>query len=123
MQTHLLHPVVLIIGVLFAIRRLDVSMRVPEQHATVPVESFARWKLRASRAYGLGMAACFGKVLLDLAFAYWFFRLSPPPAAVRWAIGLSLDVGWVVLVVVSYWQVRKAHALAREIGVELPRTK
>jgi hypothetical protein len=122
-QTHLLHPVVLVIGVLFAMRRLDVSMRAPEQHPTVPAEAFARWKLRASRAYGLGMAACFGKVLLDFAFAYWFFRLSPPPQPVRFAIGLSLDVGWVVLVAVSYWHVRKAHALAREIGVEAPRTK
>jgi len=122
-QTHLLHPVVLVIGVLFALRRMDVSMRAPEQHPGVPGEAFARWKLRASRAYGLGMAACFGKVMLDFAFAYWFFRLSPPPAAVRWTIGLTLDVGWVVLVVLSYWQVRKAHALAREIGVEAPRTK
>lgn len=123
MQTHILHPVVLILGVLFALRRMDVSMRAAEQHPTVPVEAFARWKLRAGRAYGLGMAACFGKVLLDLAFAYWFFRLSPPPQAVRLAIGITLDVGWVVLVVVSYWHVRKAHALAREIGVEAARAK
>ena len=124
MQTHFLHPVVLIIGVLFALRRMDVSMRAPEQYPTVAAEAFARWKLRAGRAYGLGMAACFGKVLLDFAVAYWFFNLPPPPpAAVRKAIGVSLDVGWFVLVAVSYWQVRKAHALAREIGVEAPRTK
>jgi hypothetical protein len=122
-QTHLLHPVVLIIGVLFAIRRMDVSMRAPEQYPTVAAEAFARWKLRANRAYGLGMAACFGKVLLDFAFAYWFLKLSPPPPAVRLAIGLGLDIGWVVLVAVSYWHVRKAHALARDIGVEAPRTK
>lgn len=122
-QTHILHPVVLVIGVLFAIRRMDVSMRAPEQHPNVLAEAFARWKLRASRAYGLGMAACFGKVLLDFAFAYWFFKLSPPPPAVRFAIGLGLDIGWLILVVVSYWHVRKAHALAREIGVEAPLAK
>jgi len=122
-QTHLLHPVVLIIGLLFAMRRMDVSMRAAEQYPSVAAAAFASWKLRASRAYGLGMAACFGKVLLDFAFAYWFRRLSPPPQAVRFAIGFSLDVGWVVLVALSYWNVRKAHALAREIGVEAPRTK
>jgi hypothetical protein len=104
-------------------RRMDVSMRASEQYPSVSAEAFARWKLRASRAYGLGMAACFGKVLLDFAFAYWFMRLSPPPQAVRFAIGFGLDVGWVVLVVVSYWHVRKTHAFAREIGVEAPRAK
>ena len=123
MQVHLLHPVVLILGVLFALRRMDVSTRTVEQHPGVEAELFRQWKQRANGAYGLGMAACFGKVLLDFAFAYWFHKLTPPPHAVRITIGLSLDVGWVVLVIVSYWKVRKTHAFARQAGIERPLPK
>ena len=93
MQTHLLHPVVLILGVLFAIRRMDVSMRTAEQYPGVEAEAFDRWKRLAMGGYGLGMAASFGKVLLDFAFAYLFFRIYAPAAPVRLAIGLTLDVG------------------------------
>jgi hypothetical protein len=64
------------------------------------------------------MASCFGKVLLDFGFAYLFFRIYAPPTVARWTIGLTLDVGWVVLVVVSYLRVRRAHRLARELGVD-----
>jgi hypothetical protein len=117
MAIHPLHPVVLIIGILFALRRLDVSQRLAEQYPGAGAEAFDRWKLLAMRAYGLGMSGCFGKVLLDYLLAY-LFHLHPPPAVVARAIGISLDVGWVVLVAVSYLRVRKAHALAREIGVE-----
>jgi hypothetical protein len=117
-QTHLLHPIVLILGVLFALRRMDVSMRSAEQYPGVDVEAFGRWKRLAMGGYGLGMASCFGKVLLDFGFAYLFFRIYAPPTVARWTIGLTLDVGWVVLVVVSYLRVRRAHRLARELGVD-----
>lgn len=118
MQTHLLHPVVLILGVLFALRRMDVSMRTAEQYPGVDAEAFARWKRLAMGSYGLGMASSFGKVVLDFGFAYLFFRIYAPPAGVRLAIGLTLDVGWIVLVVVAYLRVRRAHRLARELGVD-----
>ncbi len=118
MQTHLLHPVVLILGVLFALRRMDVSMRNAEQYPGVDPEAFGRWKRLAMGGYLLGMTSCFGKVLLDLAFARVVFPLVVPPAPVRWTIGLTLDIGWVVLVVVSYLRVRRSHRLAREIGTD-----
>jgi hypothetical protein len=117
MVIHPFHPVVLIIGVLFALRRLNVSMRAAEQYEGVDTEAFGRWKLQALRAYGLGMSGSFGKVLLDYLLAA-LFHLRPPPMLVARAIGISLDVGWVVLVAVAYFRVHKAHALAREIGVE-----
>ena len=118
MQIHLLHPIVLIIGVLFALRRMDVSMRAVEQYPGIDPEKFERWKRLAVGSYGLGMAACFGKVLLDFALAYLFSRGFAPLRPVRIGIGLTLDVGWVVLVVVAYWRVRRAHRLAREIGTD-----
>ena len=118
MQTHLLHPVVLILGVLFALRRMDVSMRAVEQYPGIDPEKFERWKRLALGGYGLGMSVSFGKVLLDYAFAYLFSRGFAPFRPVRMGIGLSLAAGWVVLVVVAYLRVRRAHKLAREIGTD-----
>jgi hypothetical protein len=118
LQIHFLHPVVLIIGVLFALRRMDVSMRSAEQFPGIDPEAFQRWKRFAMGGYGLGMAACFGKVLLDFGFAYLFSRGFAPYETVRRGIGITLEVGWIGLVVVAYLRVRRAHALAREIGTD-----
>jgi hypothetical protein len=122
-EVHPLHPVVLVLGVLFGLRRLDVSQRTSDQYPGVDPAGFSRWKLLAAGAYRLGLTACFGKVLLDYALAYLFSTISPAafPRAARIAIGLTLDVGWVVLVVLAFLRARKAHALARELGVERPR--
>jgi len=117
---HPLHLVVLVLGVLFSLRHMDVGHRGAEQHPEVEIQGFTRWKLLASRAYRLGLSACFGKVLLDFLFAY-LFRMRPPPVALAWGIGLTLDIGWAVLVGVSFWRIRAAHKLARELGIELGR--
>ena len=117
MQVHPFHPVVLVIGVLFALRRMSVSLRTLDQHPGVEAGAFEGWKARARSAYGLGMSACFGKVLLDYAVAYLFERIQPPVPAMR-VVGIGIEVAWVALVVLSYLRVRRAHALAREIGVE-----
>ena len=114
---HPFHPVVLIIGVLFALRRMSVSQRALDQHPGVEPQAFESWKALARSAYGLGMSACFGKVLVDYAVAYLFGRLPVPIVLVR-VVGIGLEVAWVVLVVVSYLRVRRAHKLAREIGIE-----
>jgi hypothetical protein len=116
-HVHPFHVIVIPVGLLFVLRRMDVAQRGPDQYPGVDSEAFARWKLSASRAYRLGLSACFAKVLLDYCFAY-LLGAYPPPAAVRWSIGLTLDIGWVILVGVSYWRVRRAHALARELGIE-----
>jgi hypothetical protein len=116
-QVHIFHPVVLVIGVLFALRRMSVSMRTLDQHPGVEQQDFERWRAHARSAYGLGMAACFGKVLLDYAVVYGVSRFGVPFALVR-GMGVGLEIGWIALVVVAYLRVRKAHSLAREIGVE-----
>ena len=117
MQVHTLHTVVLVIGVLFALRRMSVSIRTLDQHPGVAPRAFEDWKARARRAYGLGMSACFGKVLADYAVVYLSSWLPTPFVLVRVA-GIGLEVAWVVLVVVSYLRVRRVHTFAREIGVE-----
>lgn len=119
MQIHTLHPVVLIVGVLFALRRMSVSMRTLEQHPGVEAGAFERWKAAARSAYGIGMAACFGKVLLDYAVVYVFSHY-PLPVPVFRALGIGLELAWIGLVVFAYVRVRRAHRFAREIGVEAP---
>jgi len=116
-QVHPLHPVILIIGLFFALRRMSVSLRGLDQHPGVDAAAFEDWKARARKAYGLGMSACFGRVLLDYALAYLFAR-SAPPLAVMKGIGIALELALVALVVVSYLRVRKVHAFARDVGVE-----
>ena len=114
---HPLHPVVLILGVLFALRRMSVSQRLPDDHPGVAPQAFDRWKALARSAYGLGMSACFGKVLADYAVSYLVGRFPVPIVLVR-GVGIGLEIAWVALFVLSYLRVRRAHKLAREIGVE-----
>jgi hypothetical protein len=116
-SVHPLHIVVLVLGVLFSLRLMDVAQRSEEHHPGVDPSEFRRWKGLARGAYRLAQSACFGKLLLDFLFAY-SFRAFPPPAALRWTIGLTLDGGWVVLMIVSYARIRKAHKLAAALGVE-----
>jgi hypothetical protein len=116
-QVHPFHPVILIIGVFFALRRMSVSLRTLDQHPGVAAPAFEEWKLRARKAYGLGMSACFGRVLVDYALAYLFPRLAPPLALMK-GIGIALEVALLALVVMSYLRVRKVHAFARDVGVE-----
>jgi hypothetical protein len=114
---HPFHPVVVIIGVFFALRRMSLSLRTAEEHPGVDAAAFERWRTLARRAYGLGMSACFGKVLLDYALAYLFERLNPPMPVAR-AIGISVELGWVALVVMSYLRVRAARKVEQELGIE-----
>jgi hypothetical protein len=114
---HPLHLIVIVLGVLFGLRRMDVAQRAADHYPGVEPAAFDRWKLQASRGYRLGLTACFAKILLDYLLAYLFVSYPPPPA-VRWGVGLTLDVGWAVLVGMSYWRIRGAHALARELGIE-----
>ena len=101
---------------------MDLSQRAADQYPGIDPEAFNRWKYTASRAYRLGLTACFAKVLLNYGFAY-LFRSYPPPTAVRWGVGLTLDAGWAIVVGLSWWRIRGAHALARELGIERSPTK
>jgi hypothetical protein len=119
---HPLDLIALVLGVLFAIRQMDIAQRQAKNYPHVALPDFERWLARARGAYRLGANVCFAKIMLDIAVAYWM-RHTFLPAAVRWGVGLSLDVTWAVLVVLAVWRSQRAHALAREVGVEAPRRK
>jgi hypothetical protein len=114
---HPLDLVALILGVFSALRQMDVSGRRAESYPGVSAAVFERWQTQAKAAYRLGMAANFGKVLLDLVMArvLWAFAM---PAALRTGIGVSLDLAWVALLVLTFLRARRALAFAREHGLE-----
>jgi hypothetical protein len=114
---HPLDLVALILGIFSALRQMDVAARRAESYPGVEAATFERWQKQAKAAYRLGMAANFGKVLIDLVMSrlLWAF---PIPTALRTGIGVSLDVAWVVLLVLTFVRARRALAFAREHGLE-----
>lgn len=115
---HPLDLIALILGILFTLRQMDVTQRQAANFPAVREADFTRWWELARGAYRLGSSVCFAKILLDIAAAYWM-RHAPPPAAVRWAVGLTLDLGWIALVIVAWVRSRRAHAVARDLGIEV----
>jgi hypothetical protein len=114
---HPLDLIALVLGILFTLRQMDVTQRQAASFPQVREADFMRWWQLARGAYRLGSTACFAKILLDIAASYWM-RHALPPAAARWSVGLTLDLGWVVLVGIAWMRSRRAHALARDLGIE-----
>lgn len=122
MLPHPLDLIYLILGVLFSLRQLDVNMRVAKNYPNVAAADFERWKRAAVIAYRTGAWTAFGKVLIDIVLAYAFRSLLPPVVVMR-AVGLALDVAAVALVVYAIVRMRRARALARELGIETLRRR
>lgn len=122
MLPHPLDLIYLILGVLFSLRQLDVSMRLAKNHPNVAEADFERWKRTSLLAYRTGAWTSFGKVLIDIVLAYTFRSLLPPVVLMR-SVGIALDVAAVALIVYAVVRIRRARALGRELGVELPRRR
>ena len=103
MLPHPLDLIALILGVLAALRQLETSGRRPERYPWVDPANFERWQRTAQAAYRLGVSACFGKVLLDIALSL-LFRVRPLPFPVQVTVGVSVDL---------------ARAFARRLGVAI----
>jgi hypothetical protein len=112
----------LILGILFSLRQMDVSMRQKASYPTVSEADFTRWREQARRNYRLGTTACFGKILFDIVFAFLLNHGLRLPFPVQAALGLSVVVLWMALVGFAVWRTQKTHALARELGIEARRS-
>ena len=115
---HPLDLIALVLGILFTLRLMDVTQRQAASYPAILETDFTRWWQRARGAYRLGTSACFGKILADIIAAYAMRHLWMPTAA-RWVIGLTLDVGWAALVALAVFRTTRAHALARDLGIEV----
>jgi len=108
----------LILGILFSLRQMDVSMRQKDRYPNVSEADFTRWRDQARSNYRLGAGACFGKILFDIVFAFLLNHGLPMPFAVKLTLGLSVVVLWMLGVGVAVWRTQRSHALARELGIE-----
>ncbi len=115
---HPLDLIALVLGILFTLRQMDVTQRQAVNFPQVREADFNRWWQLARGAYRLGSTACFAKIILDIAASYWMSH-ARPPAAVRWTVGLTLDLGWFALVGIAWFRSRRAHALAHDLGIEV----
>ena len=116
------HPLglfALVFGILLTMRKLDVGHRLAEQFPNVRAPDFEGWKAQAMAAYGFGVWACFLKLMVDFAGKYLFGRF-PPSREVAFTVGISLDVIWIVAMIVTYRKIRAAHAVAGRLGIETP---
>jgi hypothetical protein len=121
-QHHLFDIIYLILGVLFSMRQLEVSMRLATNYPNTTEADFDRWKRTAVLAYRTGAWTCFGKVLLDIVFAYGLRTVLPP--MVLMTFGITLEIGAIVLVAYAIVRIRRSRVLAREFGIEaLPRPR
>lgn len=118
MPDQLFDLLALILGILFSLRQMDVSMRQKDRYPDVAEADFTRWRDQARKNYRLGAAACFGKILFDIAFAFLLNHGLPVPFAVKLTLGLSVVVLWMAGVGVAVWRTQRSHALARELGIE-----
>ena len=121
MPDQLFDLLALILGILFSLRQMDVSMRLKERYPAVSEADFTRWRDQTRRTYRIGAAACFGKILFDIVFAYLLNHGLRVPFPVTATLGLSVVVLWMGLVGVAVWRTQKNHALARELGIEARR--
>jgi hypothetical protein len=117
MGVDVLDIVATILGVWFTLRKLDAQGRQPEAFAHVPRADFLAWQEQEVSVYRTAVWACFGKVALDLAFTY----LVAPGQDVRLvrAVGATIDLSWLAVVVISFFRARTAHATRRRLGIVL----
>ena len=118
---HPLDIVALLLGVFLLMRKSEVRRDDPALHQGVALADFEEWRRRALSAYTLGTRACFGKVFLDFAFQALLRRVAFEPW-LRTSLGVSLDLAWVVLLVVCWMRARRANRLRDQLGIRLPRT-
>ncbi|HWP09941.1 MAG TPA: hypothetical protein VNN72_29565 [Polyangiaceae bacterium] len=118
MPDQLFDLLALILGILFSLRQMDVSLRQKEQFPAVAEADFNRWRDQARRNYRMGAAACFGKIGFDIVFAFLLKHGLHPPFALQVTLGLSAVVAWIALVALAVWRTQRTHALARDLGIE-----
>lgn len=106
-----------IFGVLFTVRKLDVSRRAAEDFPGVDPQAFESWRRRESAVYTLGSVACVLKIVLDAAFVV---AVAPHlPFGVVRVIGAAIDLSWLALVVVTFVRASKTRQERRRLGIVL----
>lgn len=121
----MLDVLAVIFGVLFNIRKLDAVSRKNSEFPHVSASDWARWQSHERSVYGTGAWACFLKIFLDLAFTTLLLpRLTvggdtPAYLPIARIIGASIDLGWIFLVLLTFFRAMGLGKRRRELGIIL----
>lgn len=102
---------------LVMLRRLEVLRITREDNPRVSEQDFERWKRAELGGYKLAAIACFGKVVLSLA---WFSLVQVSP----WLQigGATIFAVWVIALVSAWRTITDARGLRGELGIGRPPT-
>lgn len=109
--------IAILLGIFLALRKSEVRSEDPARHPQVPIADFDRWRMRAISAYSLGIRACFAKVMADYAFLAYLQRF-PISLWLQRALGISITVLWLGLLLASWVASRRARRLAGELRID-----
>jgi hypothetical protein len=115
---HPLDIVAILLGIFLALRKSDVRAEDPARHPGVSLANFDSWRKNTLAAYSLGTRACFAKVLADFAFLAILQRTSMGLGVQR-AIGVTLDLAWVIALIACWIATRRAKKQAIAAGINL----
>lgn len=106
-----------IFGVLFTIRKLDAQRRERSEFPHVAPAAFAIWQKREVSVYGLGLMACFSKVVAKLILVYGVGPSMGYP--LLRTLGMTVDLSWLVLLIVTLVRAHFVSQRRRELGIVL----
>jgi hypothetical protein len=109
--------VAIILGVLFTIRKLDAQRRTRKEVPHVNPEDFSRWQRLEVSVYSAAIFACFAKVFVDWGFVY-FLADGLSVGTVR-AIGATIDLSWVLVVIVTFFRTMRLSKMRQELRIVL----
>jgi hypothetical protein len=117
---HPLDIVALLLGVFLLMRKSEVRVEEAANYPESVRADFETWRARAFAAYTIGTRACFGRVFVDFLFMALLHRVTVPDA-LRWGVGVAIDVGWIALLVLCWVRARSAQKLKLGLGPPIPR--
>ncbi len=114
--------VAIILGIFFTIRKLDAQHRTPKEFPHVDPEVFTEWQAQEVGVYAAGMLACFGKIVIDLAFGFFYVRgLSGDPYhdPLARAVGMTVDLSWLLVTLVTFYRATRMSKRRAELRIVL----
>ena len=115
---HPLDIIAVLLGIFLAIRKSDVRGEELARHPGVRPEDFALWQSRMTSAYTIGIRACFVKVIADFAYLAVLRRVALDIFVQR-AVGVTLDLAWLVAMIACWVLVRRARQFAKSARIDL----
>lgn len=96
----ILDVLAVMLGVLYAVRKLSVARRKATDFPEAARVAFEVWRKRALTAYNLLSSACFAKVALDLLWTWRGMSLVDDFSLYRY-VGMAIDGSWLVALFVG----------------------